>query len=95
MSDFEAEISQLETAASNARDATEEIAGVDLPAALDGIATAMPGSRSALSAPDLGTSWTGEKDALTTGLDEYAGGLEAAARLYRTTDDAAAADFGG
>ncbi|MGC5627493.1 hypothetical protein ACPYO6_04480 [Georgenia sp. Z1344] len=94
MSDFEAEISQLETAASNARDASGDIADVDLPAAVDGIATAMPGSSSAVSAPELGTSWTGEKDALTEGLDNYAAGLEAAARTYRDTDEAAAQDFG-
>ncbi|MGO1509173.1 MAG: WXG100 family type VII secretion target [Actinomycetaceae bacterium] len=94
MSDFEAEIGQLETAASNARDASGEIGGVDLAAAIDGIATAMPGSTSATSVTDLQASWTEEKDALVTGLDDYAQGLEDAATIYRTTDQSAADAFG-
>ena len=94
VSDFEVEIGQLGTAASNARDASEEVSGVDLAGALDGIGSAMPGSTSASTAPDLGTSWTEERDALVRGLGDYAEGLENAATTYESTDGAAAADFG-
>lgn len=88
------EIDQLRTAAGNARDAAEEVGSVDLVAAVDGIATGMPGSRSAGASANLGVSWTGERDALAGTLESYAEGLESAADLYQSSDEAAAAAFG-
>ncbi|MGO1560366.1 MAG: hypothetical protein ACTHW7_00890 [Actinomycetaceae bacterium] len=91
--DFQVQIDQLNQSASNSRDASDTVSGVDLAGAVDSIDTAMPGSQSARRAPALGTAWTGERDALVRELDSYAEALEAAATSYGSNDDAAAAAF--
>lgn len=91
--DFQVQIDHLNLSAGNSRDASDTVSGVDLAGAVDSIGTAMPGSQSARRAPDLGTAWTGERDALVREMDSYADALEAAAENYGSNDDAAAAAF--
>lgn len=82
----------LRDAAKGSRDLAGELRGVD-PRPADRVKQAMPGSGAATNAAAVGDYWDSKLGRLAEALDERAGKLVAAARLYDTHESDAAEDF--
>ncbi|WP_317495863.1 type VII secretion target [Haloechinothrix sp. LS1_15] len=93
MSDFEVDTAQLRAAARTTREASEEVAGLDLGAALADLATALPGSRVEQEASALAKHWDDEAGAVAQLLAQRADRLESAAEDYDAEDRSNAGDL--
>lgn len=93
MSGYDVEITALRRAADAARNAADQVRGVDLAGAISGIAGALPGSGSASAAPRLGHAWVGQVERSSRGAGDLGLHMGAAADRYEANDDAAVRDL--
>lgn len=90
---YEVVIEAMRKASTAAGDAAEAAGKVELGAAVDDVATAMPGSRSGPAATALASTWTGQVTSWSTDAGDYAKNLSSAADRYATDEAAAEADL--
>ena len=93
MSGFAVVIDAIEKSSGAAKRSAEGAQSVDLTGALAGVAQGLPGGTAIEAARMLGDMWRRELSTWTKNMGEYADQLAAAARRYRTDDQAAAHDL--
>ncbi|MGW4394313.1 type VII secretion target [Amycolatopsis nivea] len=93
MSGFEVVIDAIEKSSGAAKRSAGGAQSVDLAGTLVGVAQGLPGGTAIEAARMLGDMWGRELLAWAKNMDEYADQLTAAARRYRTDDQAAAHDL--
>jgi len=92
---FEVQIGQLRNAAKAAGSAADQARPVNPGAALDAIATALPGGAAATSAPVLASTFDERAKGWAGEIDRWSESVTSAAQAYSDSDDSAKRAFEG
>jgi hypothetical protein len=91
---FEVQINQLLNAADAAASAADQARAVDPGAALEAIASALPGGAAASIAPTLAATFDERAKAWADEIDRWSESVTSVAKLYIQSDEAARSAFG-
>jgi hypothetical protein len=91
--EFEVQINQLLNAAKAAASAADQARAVDPGAALEGIASALPGGTAASIAPTLAATFSERAKVWADEIDRWGESVTSTAKLYVESDDAARSAF--
>jgi hypothetical protein len=91
---FEVQVSQLLDAAKAAASAAGQARAVDLGAALEAVASALPGGAAAASAPVLASMFNERAKVWADEIDHWSEAVTSAAKVYAESEEAARIAFG-